>query len=58
MDTQIEGKQGAQPSVELHLTEEQKAELARVFGDEIINRVRSIRVEQIAGYLKTEMRRN
>lgn len=36
----------------IRLTEEQRKELAQVFGKDILSRLEAIEVEQIAGYLK------
>jgi len=37
---------------QITLTEEQKNQLTKVFGKEIIDKLEAIEIEQIAGYLK------
>ena len=40
------------PKAKLALTSEQKSELEKVFGSDVVDRLDHIEIEQIAGFLK------
>jgi hypothetical protein len=58
MAAQSGGNQPGKQSIELELTEQQKQMLVKAFGEDLVKRMRGIKVEQIAGYLKAELNAN
>ncbi len=51
----MSGKQTQDKSIKLKLTDEQKQELAKAFGDDIVKRLDSIDLQQIEGFVKADM---